>query len=337
LVIIKNKHHLGGFYLQNTCFSYTPNEIKDLMKDFFIKRYNYDPIFTITFDTGVWLPIEIEFELNQTEEFLSFWESLHYDLFKISDQHTGDKFETGDKIFQMIVGHPTIKYIFDKNDTYHSETIIDDDAPAYILVDDKKSISYVSDNEHKRKVELFKERLNRFSFTRVDFEKFETYLCKLVNFELNFEDDMEEDSIELCYSYEDKNIEVKIIFKEALHTFELKNISIEVNACCNHEVMFKETERIGESITSLFKNHPKYRLFNLYENFVTLKNVSIIIPGCDKQFKELSPKENAILYFYKKGASYKEILEALHIEDVKRIDNLIQRMKRKINHFGLKI
>lgn len=129
-----------------TTYALTPNEIEKMLGYWVFNTYGYAPELEVQFDTQIWLPVEVSFVEEDTEEYRVFWDNFTTDLSQIKDKHPDFEFTLGDKLLQMYFGKNISHYVFNHDD-YESEFITYDNGTVYIMIDEEMEIEFVSDEE----------------------------------------------------------------------------------------------------------------------------------------------------------------------------------------------
>lgn len=306
-------------HTQRISYSPTPNELKELFVNFLKEKYDYEPELIVYFDTQIWLPIVVEIEEKNENDFFEFWNKLQHDILRLKSKHNDEDFELGDKLLRLILQKDTELYLFDKE---CSEYIYEDMDVVHIFVNPSNWVSLEEEETYQERLSDFKHNMSYFVFNEEDFLPFQTEKSKLMKTTIS----TYEECISLLFSYENNqqfSFDIHIAqdedFSVTLRSFafcptvemeqEVRNISKQLEACCKQKLhMYAPPLKIDEKIILGID------LPIVYHNGLTVMDNII-----------LSLVETHLL-------SYKEIQSLLQIpKEIRLVDNAWQRAKRRIN------
>lgn len=138
-----------------TAYKFTPDELQQTLIDFFIKKYDYEPLIEVSFVGTIWLPVRLRIEPENTEEFARFYQNLLRDIINIKNKHGGGEFEVGDKVIQLFFQKETTQYILEH--FYHGSEVELFDEEGYIVILMKETPPKPSTKSAREKLSEFHE------------------------------------------------------------------------------------------------------------------------------------------------------------------------------------
>lgn len=134
---------------------FTAKQLKTLFTSYMQKQYNYVPAFAVQLDAFIWLPVEVKFweyedeEVREKDEnFQEFWQKFQYDMARVPNKHTGDDFEFGDKLLQLIFGKETASYEIvgadSGDDVVFTEEDEEDEGAVIVAINEGKELTLLT-------------------------------------------------------------------------------------------------------------------------------------------------------------------------------------------------
>jgi len=313
-----------------TTYQFTPRELRHNLLAFIKEKYNYEPELYLHFSPGFSLPVRVDIEQEDSDEYYDFFLALQQDLFSIQDKQQGDAFEIGDKLLQLYFGFDVEEYLF-KSSLDHDCEIYNDEGSIFIVCENNP-ITYTSRAYVEEKIEKLRKKLTRFSFQKVDFYSFNTTYFSLTEFSYN------RVSHAVNLSYTGDNIDDLSVCVRVLGEEKIEKICIEVSGFFDQKDISDEAKEISQSIYEYFKAYflkiKSVRIRQMYQPLFHFINKVQYIPVRIEKFERLTMVENVIFSLRKNRYHLQEIAEMLN-RSKKAIDNTLLRIRKKDEVYNL--
>jgi len=314
-----------------TTYQFTPNELRHNLSEFIKEKYNYEPLLYLHFSPASSLPVCVDFEREDSDEFYTFFLALQEDLFSIKDKEQGGEYELGDKLLQLYLGFDIEEYLFKSGCNDYDCEMYNDEGSIYIVCNNKP-ITYTSHVYVEEKIEKLRKKLTRFSFPINDFKPFGTSHFSLTE----FFHDREANTINL--SYTGNNIDNLSILVRIIGEEKKLSVSIQANGFFDQEEISNEAKKISQNVYDYFHTYflkiKNVRIRHLYHNIIEFINSVYHIPVSIEKIDRLTMLENVVLSLSKSGYSYQEIGDLID-RSKKAIDNTLLRIRNKDEAYNL--